>query len=334
MPADGNDDNLLRNLALFVLGSLALAIFAGYLAERYYVPRPYDGATLDRNTVYISARRFETHGLERIASSGTGNALSPWRVNGDAIGLDGPVIVLVHGYNAQEHKVASYFAGMTRYLRDEGRFRGTLVVFDWPARGVPFDELPTAQRVQLEMMSGNRPTWLGYEGAMYSVDQNNARTVGARSFLALLETLRTINGAPIVLVGHSMGCYVLAHALQTDAAAFSRVARMIWLAPDVDTGIIGEAWFKTALTRHNVRLEVHFSRNDVVLSRASRAANLASRLGHTGPPAGTPEQPSLQFVDMTEDLQGSSVHGAYLQPGSKSLHKILSGLSSICPDCR
>ncbi|MCC7252217.1 alpha/beta fold hydrolase [Hyphomicrobium sp.] len=327
-----DEDTSLRSIAGFVVmfGVLPCALFlAGvYLYILYFRPLPYAGVELQPNIVYVSARRFETHGLERLSANGTSIDLAPLTARSLGEHLKPTVTVLVHGYNAQEHKVATYFAGLTSYLLADGKYDGSIVVFDWPALGVPLDELPTAQRVQFEMMAKNRPYQPGYELGMYGIDQRRAADVGARSFLDLLKALTTTENRTINVIGHSMGCYLLAEALKRDPETSSEIAIMNWLAPDIDEAVVEEPWLHTAVGRLRGGIHVYYSRHDTVLTRHSRIANGTARLGATG--AGTAHKPpdGMEFVDMTEDLGTGNPHAGYLADGSPSLQRIARQISA------
>lgn len=241
-----DESSLWAILAPFLFfGAVSCAVFSGaaYLYILYFSPQPFDGVVLQPGVDYVTARRFETHGLETLRSGDAGIELIPLSETALASKPAQAVTILVHGYNAQEHKVAAYFTDLATYLLTESRYDGTLLVFDWPAVGIPFDELPTSQRIQIEMQSGNRPMQPGYELAMYGADQRNAADIGARSFLALLDAVsKTHAPAPITVIGHSMGCYLLAEALRRDPALASKIASMIWLAPDVGEAVLDEEW--------------------------------------------------------------------------------------------
>lgn len=328
-----DEDFSLRELAYYVMmfAVLPCAVFTGgaYLYVLYFMPPPYAGVALQPGVVYVSARRFETNGLETLAANGETIDLAPWSTQRLGARLKPSVTVLVHGYNAQEHKVATYFAELASYLQSAGDYRGTVVVFDWPALGVPLDELPTTQRVQLDMqmMGQNRPTQAGYELAMYGLAQRQAQGIGARSFLALLDALSRGGARTINVVAHSMGCYLIAEALKLHPATASQIASMIWLAPDVDEDIVDEPWFHEAIAHLRNGLTVQYSQNDTVLTRLSRIANGTRRLGATGLGAHA-LPPKMEFVDMTAELGTENVHTGYLAKGSASLQRIPKQISA------
>ncbi|WP_072394987.1 alpha/beta fold hydrolase [Hyphomicrobium sp. CS1GBMeth3] len=325
--------DLAKAVLMFAVLPCAIITGGAYLYVLYLKPPPYAGVTLQPGVVYVSARRFETQGLERLAANGESVDLTPWWPGDQRdTHLKPDVTVLVHGYNAQEHKVATYFTELAAHLQSEGGYDGTIVVFDWPALGTPLDELPTAQRVQLDMnmMGANRPSQASYELAMYGLDQRQAQGIGARSFLALLDLLSTSGAHTINVVAHSMGCYLVAEALKLRPGAATRIASMIWLAPDIDEAVTDAPWLRTAVDRLQNGLTVLYSRSDTVLTRLSRLANGTERLGATG--AGTHTPPSkMVFVDMTAELGTENAHTGYLMRGSSSLQRIARQLSAAAP---
>jgi esterase/lipase superfamily enzyme len=324
----GDDETLVRSLArdfiLFAVLPCALLTGAAYLYMEYFSPPLYAGVKLQDDVIYVSARRFETHGLEMLAANGAAIDLKPWSTLAVDRGLTPNVTVLVHGYNAQEHKVAGYFADLISHLHADAQHKVSIIVFDWPAVGVPHDELPTGQRLQrdLHMFTKNSPSQPGYELSMYAIDQRRAESVGAQSLLALLASLSDAGDRTVNVVAHSMGCHLLMHAMQQNPEAFSRVASMTWLAPDVDAAVIDEPWFRNAIEKLRRGLSVHYSHNDTMLTRLSRVANQSPRLGATGAGSSSAPPRKMEFVDMTAELGIENVHAGYLLRGSASARLI------------
>ncbi len=323
-----NNDSLAREFAraFVVFGVLPCALFtaAAYVYVQVFTPLPYAGVNLQDGVIYVSARRYETHGLEVLAENGATIDLRPWNSVTDGGRLKPGVTVLVHGYNAQEHKVATYFADLVSQVQSDAHSEGSLIVFDWPARGVPFDELPASLRIRLEMQMGDRasPGQLSFDFNMYKGDQRTAETAGAQSFLALLAALSQAGDRTVHVVAHSMGCYLLTHALKQKPEAFSRVSDLVWLAPDVDEAVVTEPWFRHAIDGLGRGLVVHFSNNDSLLARVSRVANLSRRLGATGAASIGVSHGKIALIDMTGELGTEGVHGGYLKRGSASAQMI------------
>ena len=292
-----------------------------YVYMTYFTPKPYAGVKLQDGVVYVSARRFETHGLEALTAAGDAVEAKAWVAPAGARDARSTATVLIHGYNAQEGKVATYFADLAVSLRNDANGSGPVIVFDWPAIAVPHDELPTSDRIRRDMYSFTKNTWSqpAYDFSMYKFDQRKAESVGATALVALLASLTERPGTTVHVIAHSLGCYLLARAMQQQPAAFSQVGSMIWLAPDVDATAIDEPWFRHVLGKLGTGLFVHYSRNDTTLAVLSRAANGVPRLGAVGRNTSGDPVPKLEFFDLTVDLGTDHVHGGYLRSNSPSL---------------
>ncbi len=321
--------SLARDFIFFVVLPCALLTAIAYVYVAYFAPKPYAGVKLQDGVMYVSARRFETHGLEALTAGGNAVETKAWVAPAVARETPSTVTILIHGYNAQEGKVATYFADLTVSLRNDASRSGPLIVFDWPAIAVPHDELPTSDRIRRDMYSYTKNTWSqpAYEFNMYRIDQRMAESVGATALVALLASLTERPGTTVQILAHSMGCYLLARAMQQQPAAFSRVGSMIWLAPDVDATVVDEPWFRQTLGKLGTGLFVHYSHNDTTLAVLSRAANGIPRLGAMGRNAGGDPIPKLEFLDMTVALGTDDVHGGYLRKNSPSLALIAKQLA-------
>jgi esterase/lipase superfamily enzyme len=313
--------SLARDFMLFIALPCALLTAIAYVYVGYFAPKPYPGVTLQDGVVYVSARRFETHGLEALTAGIREVEAKAWVAPVVSRDTGSTVTILIHGYNAQERKVATYFADLAMSLQNDATRSGPLIVFDWQAIAVPFDELPTADRIRRDTYSFTKNSWSqpAYDFNMYKIDQRKAESVGATAFVALLASLTERHSTTVQVIAHSMGCYLLARAMQQQPAAFSRIGSMIWLAPDVDATVVDEPWFRQVLGTLRTGLFVHFSRNDTTLSLLSRAANGIPRLGAIGRSAGGDRISKLEFFDMTVALGTDDVHGGYLRRNSPSL---------------
>ncbi|MGD9668962.1 MAG: alpha/beta fold hydrolase [Hyphomicrobiaceae bacterium] len=326
-----NDDGFVRELirVLIVFAILpAILLGAGaYLYFEAYAPRPYAGVKLQENVVYVSARRFEEKGLQLLRQEADGASFLDWTPVADALPVAESVTILVHGYNAQDHKVATYFSDFIDTLREQSGAKGTFIVFDWPAVGIPMDELPTTQRMQMDVRMGlsNRNSQPAYELTMYGIDQRRAETVGAQSLLALLSSLAN-HQRRITLVGHSMGCYLLQSAVMQSPGAFREVGAMYWLAADVDVDILQNSNFRTAIDGLGAGLFIHYSAHDAILTGPSRIANLSHRIGAVGSGSYQIDSAKLNFLNLTDALGTVNVHGGYLRRNSESARIIAATL--------
>jgi esterase/lipase superfamily enzyme len=325
-------DSFARELLGIALRYVVPAVFAlaavGFVYERYVLPTPYAGVTLQQGIRYVSARRFEQNGLEDLIVNGSRITLEKWTPDSIAASGAQTVTIFVHGYNAREAKVATYFSGLLSELQ-ERRPRGhPLIVFDWPSIAIPLDELPASQRVRIEAM-GSPAAQLPYEASMYAADRRQADSVGRPALLKLLESLQAFPATVrINIVAHSMGCHVVASAMLARPAAFARVSKVIWLAPDVDQAIVAQKTFLAALPV-GMRLSVLHASTDTLLGSLSALANGTPRLGASGPPLGWAPPGNIEFIDMSAALGTKTVHSRYLDrdsPAAAIVEQRLSGL--------
>lgn len=322
---------------------LSLAFFAGVGALIYWlfpVPSlperiPYQGVELQRDVHYVTSRAWPKRTWFNIEppsvtlrrpvelkwlaamSAGIGFA-EPSPI--EALPPTGPLIVLVHGYSAPEHKVASYFAPFIDRLREASP--ATFIVYDWPSTAQRFEDLTIEQRRDWISPPVGKPgqgaNWFGgvsWEANAYNADRDAAQTAGAAGLVALLQALRSrVASDRITLIAHSMGSFVVMEAIAKDPSSFARLPRLVLLAPDVP---------RDALTAPKVREaiagigEVHifFSKNDDILW-LSQVKNNTARLGREGPHNATSLPGNVQLHDMTDVLgAGDGVHGRYLEPG-------------------
>lgn len=318
-----------RDFTKFAVPPIILMLFGVWVYYAFFAPKPYGGVKLQENVIYASARRFKENGIEALKQDGQDVKFEDWRSLA-ASGQIGPdVTIFVHGYNAQEHKVAAYFSDLIGHLQKTARYQGTIIVFDWPAQGVPHDELPTVLRLQrdISMDALNSNSQPAYELSMYKMDQRNAETIGPEAFLALLGSLAGDPPRRITLIGHSMGCHLLQHALMQNSWAFQRVREMFWLAPDVDVDVLADDSFVGAVDGLQEGLTIHYSAHDNILTGLSTLANGKHRIGAVGLGSHTVATPKIRFADMTSALGSENVHGGYLLAGSASARQIAADLT-------
>jgi pimeloyl-ACP methyl ester carboxylesterase len=320
---------------------LSLAFFAGVGALLYWLfpfpslPEriPYQSVELQRDVHYVTSRAWPKRTwfnieppsvtlrrpveLKWLAGTSTGVGFA----NGTPVGElpAGPVIVLVHGYSAPEHKVASYFAPFIDGLR--GASPATFIVYDWPSTAQRFEDLTIEQRRDWISPPVGKPgqgaNWFGgvsWEANAYNADRDAAQTAGAAGLVALLQALRArIDPARIMLIAHSMGSFVVMEAIARDPDSFTRLPRLVLLAPDVPRDALAAAKIQNALVSIG-QVHIFFSRNDDIL-RLSQLKNNTARLGRDGPGDAAALPRNVQLHDMSGTLgTGDGVHGRYLEP--------------------
>lgn len=317
-----------RDVTKFAVPPIILLLLGVWTYTAYFAPKLYDGVKLQNGVVYASARRYAENGIEAIEQDGDDVKFQEWQSLVAAGQISTDVTILVHGYNTQDNKVAACFSGLIDHLQQTAHYQGTIIVFDWPTQGVPHDELPAVLRLQrdLYMEGHNRNAQPAYEYTMYRMDQKSAEGIGVTSFLSLLGSLAVEPARRITLIGHSMGCHLLQHALSQSPEAFQRVSALYWLAPDVDVDVLTNQAFLRSLEALSTGLFVHYSKNDNILTGLSHVANGQPRIGAVGPGPHTVTVATIQFTDMTSALGAENVHSGYLLAGSESVRQIAAHL--------
>jgi esterase/lipase superfamily enzyme len=173
----------------------------------------------------------------------------------------------------------------------------------------------------------NQNSQPAYELSMYKMDQRTAETIGPEAFLALLSSLAGDPPRRITLIGHSMGCHLLQHALMQNSWAFQRVRAMFWLAPDVDVDVLADDSFLGAAHGLQEGLRIHYSAHDNILTGLSSIANGKHRIGAVGHGSHKLTTPKIRFTDMTSALGTENVHEGYLLAGSASARQIAAQLT-------
>lgn len=180
-------------------------------------------------------------------------------------------LVFIHGFNVSFNGALESAAVLAQEVRIEGR-EVNIVLFSWPSDGaaVPF-------------MS-------------YYSDREDARASGpaiARAFLKLQEYLLALNEADycercLHLLTHSMGGYVLRHALQAliakDPKSLTRTFDQILLAaPDEDDDAFEHDSKLKLLPRLARQVTVYFNPSDLALVISDKTKSNPDRLGSDGP---------------------------------------------------
>ena len=244
------------------------------------------------------------NGLEMsLSSSKLGSAALFDGLKGDMKKTCRDTIVLVHGYNVSFKEALKAGATLRDNFANLNQGQGAnVVVFSWPS-------------------DGSMMPWLAY-----SSDRRDAAGSGpalARGILKLRDFIHALAKSQacrqeIHLVAHSMGNYVLRHALQEvrrhSPGALPRVFDQILLmAADEDSDAF-EHDHKLArlpgLCRH---VSVYFNRGDRAMSVSDATKGNPDRLGDDGPRF--PFQGAtgkVTQVDCSEVVSGAIEHSYYL----------------------
>lgn len=307
-------------LALLIL--LVMLAGCGGGAEK----RPYHGVTLEERTLYVSARRWEAHGLEHLTQQAGQVGLQPAAPMLEAMQDDGEVTLFIHGYHAGEATVATYFAGLISQLNSTGADRAQFMVLDWPSVARHWVDLSVEERNAFAEL-GSRNPMLSWEVAQYTADAEKVKRIGADALLFMLDSLNAASPKRrINIVAHSMGCYLVVMAMKKRPQSFAGVGKVIWLAPDMKDNILEDASLAPGLARIG-RLDIFFSREDEVLKYLSGILHVSLMLGSHGPakPGALPN--NVMAHDLTQALGKDGVHNRYLEKDSVAASAIAQALS-------
>lgn len=213
--------------------------------------------------------------------------------------LDRDALVYVHGFNV----------GFKEGIRSADRLRRALganapllALFSWPSDGA-------------------MTPWLAYAS-----DRRDAAASGpalGRALLKLVEFLRSASAVSscdrrVHLLAHSMGVYVLRHALQTVIAERPGVLPRIFdqvllVAADEDEDAFEHDSKLRRLPELGRRVSVYFNRDDTAMMISDRTKGHLPRLGEDGLrlPAQTPSR--VTQVDCTPVVAGLVEHGYHLR---------------------
>lgn len=297
---------------------LLLLVVAGLAFQ--FLPEPpeqhYEGVALEPGVFYASSRLPEPAGLKWLVSTTAGKIdlnSSP----APPLTRDARYVILVHGHEAPEQRVATYFADLAAHLAHTTDRR--LVIYDWTSVDPNFDralqrsESRKQARGLIALNSGvpGRDPAAQWPASSYRVDRMYASSSGAKGLSALIGVLSASGAKSIALAGHSMGCYVIAQTFLAYPDAAARVNEVIMLAPDVK----GTLWDEPRLRSPKfagTRFDIFYSPSDLVLRVLSTTMNFGSRLGATGASGALPLPANVDLHDATPLIpDGAEVHGWY-----------------------
>jgi esterase/lipase superfamily enzyme len=211
-------------------------------------------------------------------------------------------IIFIHGYNVafkEAMKSAAQVSDNFAHLNDG---RGVnMLAFSWPS-------------------DGSMVPWIAY-----SSDRRDASASGpafARGILKLRDFLVELKDSQVCdqkihLIAHSMGNYVLRHALQEirrqSPSGLPRVFDQIFLmAPDEDDDAFEHDHKLKLLPRLARHVNVYFNRGDTAMSISDRTKGNPDRLGDDGPRAPFQVPAKVTQIDCTEVVSGIVEHSYFV----------------------
>jgi esterase/lipase superfamily enzyme len=225
------------------------------------------------------------------------------------------VVVFVHGYNV------SFRGALATAARIRGTFGGgarrvEVAAFSWPS-------------------DGSLKPFLAYRR-----DRTDAATSGpalARALLKLAEFLHEVRrgeecGGRIHLMAHSMGNYVLRHAVQElrrhGGGELPRIFdQVLLLAADEDYDALEHDHKLQLLPTLASGVNVYFNRGDTALVISDRTKRNPTRLGSQGPRSPLNVPGSVTLVDTSEVVGGLIEHDYFLSDAVtvRDIARVLAG---------
>jgi esterase/lipase superfamily enzyme len=211
-----------------------------------------------------------------------------WRaeIAKQAAGLSNPgILVFIHGYNTSFADAACR-AGQFAY---DLNFAGATVAFSWPSRA---------------------------DLAEYTFDEQSAEWA-ISDMKAVLASLATVApGAPIYLIGHSMGNRVLTRGykalLDDDRSKRRAFTQLVLAAPDVDADVFRRE-IAPVILGHGPRVTLYASSNDKALVASRKVHGGYRRLGESG--SDIVVMPELDTVDASTASTDFLGHGYFAESG-------------------
>ena len=228
-------------------------------------------------------------------------------------------LIYIHGFNNDFNESVEEGAELARVLG--GAYN--VVVFSWPSNGKTLNYYPDRHDAE---MSG-----LGF-----------AR--GLLKFKDFIDHLSRENACErkMHLVAHSMGAYVLRHALQKMkqiegyAAAPRLFDQVVLAAADEDADTLTLDHKLANLSNLCSRLNVYFNNGDTALVVSDRVKGNPDRLGHDGPSKPWDITQKTVLIDTSRVVSGDlDMRHAYIRKHPKvigDLKHILAGHPSECED--
>ena len=229
-------------------------------------------------------------------------------------------LVFIHGYNVSFEEALTAAAKLSFNLKSHDNNKGmNIVLFSWPSDGsmMPF--------------------------LAYANDRQDAAPSGpafARAFLKLAEFLQGASPEEeceqhLHLLAHSMGNYVLRHAVQEIRACFPgrppRIFDQIFMmAADEDDDTFEHDYKLAVLPRLAKRVNIYFNHGDIALQFSDKTKGHPDRLGTDGPRLPQKVPAKVSQIDCTPLVSGLVEHSYYIDSAvvNKDMLLVLAGIPS------
>jgi esterase/lipase superfamily enzyme len=227
-------------------------------------------------------------------------------------------IVLIHGYNVSFKEAIKTAAKVSRNFANLNDGRGVnMIAFSWPS-------------------DGSMTPWLAYTS-----DRRDAAASGpafARGILKLRDFMQELTDdeactRKLHLIAHSMGNYVLRHALQEvrrqSRTGIPRIFDQIFLvAPDEDDDAFEHDHKLKLLPRLARHVNVYFNSEDTAMAISDGTKGNPDRLGDDGPRAPFQVPAKVTQIDCTNVVRGVVEHSYYVDEPKvvRDMAQVLSGI--------
>jgi esterase/lipase superfamily enzyme len=262
------------------------------------------GSKFDKYKLVIADEKLDLdEERQRVASTAVfGSAQIMERVRQEMADNQRDTLVYIHGYNVTFKEALTAAARLAANLRPHDDGRGmNVVLFSWPSDGSAMPYLA------------------------YASDRQDAAPSGpafARAFLKLADFLRGSTSEEecqqkLHLLAHSMGNFVLRHAVQEIRSHFPgrppRVFDQVFMmAADEDDDTFEYDYKLALLPRLARRVNVYFNHGDVALQISDKSKGNPDRLGTDGPRLPQQVPAKVTQVDCTPVVSGLVEHSYYL----------------------
>ena len=211
------------------------------------------------------------------------------------------VLFFVHGYNVSFNDAVKDALILSEKYKSANNGKGLLIaLFSWPS-------------------DGSMAPWYAYAN-----DRKDAAASGAALARALLKFTDFLSDLPqdlhcgrsVHLLAHSMGNYVLRHALQEFISQRSdripRIFDQIFLmAADEDSNAFEYDYKLKLLPKLGKRINVYFNRNDRAMTVSDFTKSNPDRLGDDGPNLPFQVPAKVTQIDCTSVIEGMIEHSYY-----------------------
>jgi len=278
------------------------------------------GEKLDTYDLYLARERL-LKDAERKIKGGKGSTLGSLevfkRVRQKMVAHACDTVIFIHGYNVSFKEALTSAARLKRnFSTVAGRSGVNVVLFSWPSDGSMMPYIA------------------------YANDRQDAAASGpafARGLLKLADFLRGSTSEEacdqsIHLVAHSMGNYVLRHAVQEIVAHSSgrpvRIFDQVFLmAADEDDDAFEHDYKLKSLPRLAKRINVYFNNNDRAMAVSDKTKGNPDRLGDDGPRVPRSIPGKVTLIDCTPVVKSIVGHSYFLDTPTvvTDMKKVLAG---------